>query len=360
MRIPYSLVLAGGVFLVTLALTPVVMAAARRFGWVDQPGPRRIHTTPIPTTGGLAMAVGVLGVAWGARLVSEVARTDLDVRPLLGITIASGIIILLGVIDDIRGVNPWGKIVGEMGAAWVLYLYGLGIPLVTNPFGDAAINTGMFNLPLTVLWVLVVVNAINLIDGIDGLASGAVFIAAVTLWFVGRTNGDFYVMFVASLIVGATFGFLRYNFPPARVFMGDTGSGFLGLLLAAVALLENRKGTAAITLLFPLVALAVPISDSVIAFVRRAFGGTSVFHADSDHIHHRLLRIGLSHRHVVYVLWFLCAYSGVMAVVLATLPPGYAALLAVFLAAGVFFAFRGLAFIDRVLSSRPPQPTDDR
>lgn len=353
MRIPYSLVLAGAAFLIAFALTPLVMMAARRFGVVDRPGPRRIHTKPIPTAGGLAMAVAVLGVAWGARLFSEAARDTLEVRPFVGITIAAAIVVLLGLIDDIKALNAWWKIAGEVAAACVLYAYGLGIPLLTNPFGDP-IATGVFDLPLTIIWVLVVVNAINLIDGIDGLATGAVFIAAVTLWFVGRTNGDFYVMFIASTIIGATFGFLRYNFPPARVFMGDTGSGFLGLLLAAVALLENRKGTAAITLLFPLVALLVPISDSVIAFARRAIGGQSVFHADSEHIHHRLLRIGLSHRHVVYVMWFLCAYCGVMAVVLATLPPGYAMLLAVFLAFGVFFAFRGLDFIDRVLASRPP------
>ncbi len=358
MRIPYSVLLAGTAFVVTFALTPLVMAAARRLGVVDRPGPRRIHTAAIPTAGGLAMAVAVLAAAWGARLVSEAARTTLDVQPLIGITLAALIVLLLGVVDDIKALNPWWKIAGEVLAACVLYAYGLGIPLLTNPFGEA-IETGIFDLPLTIIWVLVVVNAINLIDGIDGLATGAVFIAAVTLWFVGRTNGDFYVMFVASTMIGATFGFLRYNFPPARVFMGDTGSGFLGLLLAAVALLENRKGTAAITLLFPLVALAVPISDSVIAFVRRALGGQSVFHADSEHIHHRLLRIGLSHRHVVYVMWFLCAYCGVMAMVLATLPPGYAMLLAVFLAAGVFFAFRGLAFIDRLLAARPQPPVTE-
>lgn len=355
MRIPYSLVLAGSAFLITLAVTPAVIVAARRLGIVDRPGPRRIHTSPIPTAGGMAMAVAVLGVAWGARLVSDAARTTLPVRPLVGITIAAVIVVLLGVVDDARGVRPWGKLLGEALAGWVLWAHGLGIPLISNPFGEA-FQTGILDLPLTLIWVLVVVNAINLIDGIDGLASGAVFIAAVTMWFVGRTNGDFYVMFVTAIITGATFGFLRYNFPPARVFMGDTGSGFLGLLLAAVALLENSKGSAAITLLFPLVALAVPISDSVIAAVRRIVGGRSPFHADSEHIHHRLIRIGLSQRHVLYVLWFLCAYSGVMAIVLATLPPGYAALLAVFLALGVLLAFRGLSFIDRVLASRPPAP----
>lgn len=359
MRIPYSLILAAAAFAITLALTPLVMAAARRFGIVDRPGPRRIHTTPIPTAGGVAMAIAVLGVAWGARAVSEAARTTLDVRPFVGITIAAAIIVALGVIDDRWGVKPLGKIAGEVAAACILYAFGLGVPLLTNPFGEAIV-TGPFDLPLTIVWVLIVINAINLIDGIDGLASGVVLVASVTLWFVGRTNGDFYVMFIASCLIGATAGFLRYNFPPAKVFMGDTGSGFLGLLLAAVALLENRKGTAAITLLFPLVALAVPISDSVIAFARRAFGGKPVFSADSEHIHHRLLRIGLSHRHVVYVMWFLSAYCGVMAVVLATLPPGYAALLAVFLAAGVFLAFRGLDFIDRVLATRPPVPEQEQ
>ena len=353
MRIPFSVMLAGSAFLVTIALTPLFMAAARRLGMVDQPGPRRIHKTPIPTGGGLAIAVAVLGVSWVARLVSDAARTTLDSRPLIGITLASAVIVFLGLIDDKRALNPWWKIGGEIAAACILWAYGLGVPLLTNPFGEA-IATGPFDLPLTIIWVLVVINAVNLIDGIDGLATGAVFIAAVTLWFVGRTDGDFYVMFVASSIIGATFGFLRYNFPPARVFMGDTGSGFLGLMMAAVALLENSKGTAAITLLFPLVALAVPISDSVIAFFRRAFGGKSVLRGDSEHIHHRLLRIGLSHRHAVYVMWFLCAYCGAMAMVLATLPPGYAALLAVFLAMGVFLAFRGLDFIERVLASRPP------
>jgi UDP-GlcNAc:undecaprenyl-phosphate/decaprenyl-phosphate GlcNAc-1-phosphate transferase len=359
MRIPISALLAGAACVITLALTPVVMAAARRFGAIDRPGPRRIHKTPVPTAGGLAMGVAVLGVAWGARLVSESARTTVDRRALIGITIAAGIVLLLGLVDDIRGVNPWGKIAGEALAGWVLYLYGLGIPLISNPWGDA-IETGAFNLPLTIVWVLVVVNAINLIDGMDGLAAGTAFIAAVTMWFVGRSNGDLDVMLLAAVICGAALGFLRYNFPPAKVFMGDTGSGFLGLLLASVALVESSKGTAAITLLFPLVALAFPISDSVIAIVRRLVGGQSPFRADSEHIHHRLLRIGLSHRHVLYVLWFLSAYCGALAVVVSTLPPGYAALLAVFLAGGVFLAFRGLSFIDRLLAARPPQPSDDR
>ena len=150
--------------------------------------------------------------------------------------------ILLGVIDDIKVLNPWWKIAGEVAAACVLYAYGLGIPLLTNPFGDA-IATGSFDLPLTVIWVLVVVNAINLIDGLDGLASGAVFIAAVTLWLVGRTHGDFYVMFVAVADHRRhAAGSCATTSRPPSVFMGDTGSHFLGLMLAAAVAAREPQG----------------------------------------------------------------------------------------------------------------------
>jgi len=134
--------------------------------------------------------------------------------------------------------------------------------------------------------------------------------------------------------------------------MGDTGSQFLGLLLAAVSLLDNRKGTATVTLLFPIVAMAVPIADGLIAFVRRLVHGRPIFRADSEHIHHRLLRLGLSQRDAVFVLWFVAAYSGIMAIILAMLPPGYALLMGSVMAAGLFFSFEVLEFIDRKLMDR--------
>ncbi|HEX5630917.1 MAG TPA: MraY family glycosyltransferase [Acidimicrobiia bacterium] len=358
MRIPYSVFLVGSAFVLALALTPIVMAAARRIGAVDQPGPRRIHKVPIPTSGGFAMFVVVLGVVWGARLFSGAARA-LDTRPLTGITIASAIVVALGLVDDLRPLKRSVKLAAEAVAAWVLYMFGLGIPLVTNPFGEP-LETGFLNLPLTIIWVLVVVNAINNIDGVDGLAAGAVLIASVTLWYVGRTNGDFYVMFIASAVIGSTAGFLRYNYPPAKVFMGDTGSQFLGLLLAAVALLENRKGATAITLLFPLMAMTVPIADGAITFFHRALGGMPVLGPDNEHVHHRLRRIGLSDRHVVMVLWFLCAYCGMLAVVVATLPLGYSALLAAFLVGAIFLGFRGLAFIERIVVGNPAATPERR
>jgi len=357
-RVPYSLILALMALAVTLLATPLVIRLARRAGALDRPGPRRIHALPVPTMGGLALALAVLGVAWVARAFPGPAGL-LEIRPLLGLSLAAIPILALGAVDDVRGARPWVKLAIQACAALVLVLFGYGVPLITNPFGGS-FTSGIFNVPLTVAWVLIVINAINLIDGLDGLASGAVLIASMSLWWVARTHGDFYVMFISALMAGATLGFLRYNFPPARVFMGDTGSNFLGLVLAAASLLENRKGTAAVTLLFPLVAMGLPIADSVLAFARRAARGTPVFRPDSEHIHHRLLRLGLSPRSALFVLWYLCLYLGVMAVVLAALPREYAWMMLGLLAAGLVFAFEVLEFIDRKLSEGRREPPDDR
>jgi UDP-GlcNAc:undecaprenyl-phosphate GlcNAc-1-phosphate transferase len=343
--VPYSLSLALAAAAVAFAVTPLVIAAARRAGAFDHPGPRRVHREPVPTLGGLALAVAVLGVAWGARLLPGPAAA-LDVKPLLGLTLAAIPMVALGVVDDLRGAHPWAKLGIQASAAMVLVLFGYGVPVLTNPF-DGSVSSGPLSVPLTVAWVLVVTNAINLIDGLDGLAAGAVGIASATLWWVGRSHGDFYVMVISALLIGATFGFLRYNFPPARVFMGDTGSHFLGLTLAAVSLLENRKGTAAVTLLLPLVALAVPIADSAIAFLRRVVRGQPVFHADVGHIHHRLLRLGLSPRAALFALWGVCTFCGAMAALLAALPRSAAAPLALGLGVALFAAFAWVRAKDR-------------
>jgi UDP-GlcNAc:undecaprenyl-phosphate GlcNAc-1-phosphate transferase len=349
---PYSLSLALVACALTLALTPAVMLLARRAGALDRPSPRRIHREPVPTLGGIAFAVAVLGVAWCARALPGPAR-ELDARPLLGLTFAAIPMLALGMVDDLRGASPWTKLAVQTCAALVLVHFGYGVPLLTNPFGPP-INAGFMSGPLAVLWVLIVVNAINLIDGLDGLASGVVFIAAATLWWVGHEHTDFYVMFLASLLIGSTLGFLRWNFPPARVFMGDTGSHFLGLTLAAASLLENRKETAAVTLLFPLVAMGVPIADSVRAFLRRLGRGQHVFHADTEHIHHRLLALGLGPRRVLLVLWGLCVLFGLTAVFLASLPRRLTLLAVLLLAVVLFVAFEMLEAGHRGDGGREP------
>lgn len=353
---PYSLSLALATFAVALALTPLVVVLARHVGALDHPGPRRIHREPVPTLGGIAIIVAVLGVAWAARLLPGPAR-ELDARPLLGLTLASLPMLALGVVDDLRGTGPWVKLAVQACAALVLVHFGYGVPLLTNPAGGS-ITAGAWSAPLAVVWVLLVVNAINLIDGLDGLASGVVAIASAALWWTARSHGDFYVMFIASLLIGATLGFLRWNFPPARIFMGDTGSHFLGLTLAAVSLLENRKTTATITLLLPLVAMGVPIADSLLAFLRRLFSGRHVFHPDSEHIHHRLLNLGLSPRGALFALWGVCLFFGLAAVALARLERGHAVLLVAALAIVLYAALAALESAFRRRAGRRAGPQD--
>jgi UDP-GlcNAc:undecaprenyl-phosphate GlcNAc-1-phosphate transferase len=351
-RIPYSLILAAGAMAATLVLVPAIMRWARRIGALDHPGPRRVHREPVPTLGGLAFAAAVLGGAWLAMALPGPAR-ELDLRPLIGITLAALPILALGITDDLRGAPPLAKLGVQACAALVLYHYGLGVPILTHPAGGN-VELGWLNAPLPVLWVLVVVNAVNLIDGLDGLAAGVVLVASATLWWVARGHADLYVMFFTALLIGATAGFLRYNFPPARVFMGDTGSQFLGFMLAAISLLENRKGTATVTLLFPLVALALPIADSVLAFLRRAIAGRHVFQPDTGHIHHRLLRLGLTQRQATLLLWGLSAVLGVVAVMLAGQPRERALAIAAALAIVLFVAFEGIEAIARRRGGESP------
>lgn len=315
---PYSLALALASGFLALVLTPLARALAVRVGALDHPGPRRIHAEPTPRFGGLGIAGAVLMVAWAARVLPGPAR-ELDPRPLLGLTCAALPILALGVLDDRHGVGPWAKLAVQACAALTLTVFGYGVPLLSNPFGPAFV-TGFWSLPLTVLWVMLLTNAINLIDGLDGLAAGLVAIACGALWLTARGHGDFYVMFVAALLLGACGGFLWWNRPPARVFMGDTGSQFLGLTLSALSLLENRKGTAALTLLLPLVALGLPIADGTLAFVRRLVRGQHVFRGDAGHIHHRLLGAGLSPRATLLVLWAMSAMFGGAAILLERLP----------------------------------------
>jgi UDP-GlcNAc:undecaprenyl-phosphate GlcNAc-1-phosphate transferase len=352
-RVPYSLLLFVASALLTLALTPVARALALRLQAVDLPGPRRVHLVPVPKLGGLAMAIAVLAVVWAAYRMPRSPLEFIDPRPLMGLTVAGLVILALGIVDDVRGAKPPVKIVFQTVAALILAWFGLGIPVVALPF-VGEIGTGFMNLPLTITWVLLVTNAINLIDGLDGLAAGTVFIASMTLWWVGRSHADVYVMFMTAALAGATLGFLRYNFPPARVFMGDTGSQFLGFTLAAVSLIDNRKQAAAITLLLPLVAIGLPILDGLLALGRRASSGRSVFLADAGHIHHRLLGIGLSQRTVVLLLWYVCAYLGVTAVVLAALPHRYSWFVLVLLVMGIYIAIQVLEFVDRQIRKREP------
>lgn len=306
---PYSLVLALTAAAVAIALTPVARALAWRIGAVDTPGERRIHRTPTARLGGLAIAVGVLGVAWLARVLPGPAR-ELDLRPLLGLTCAALPILALGVLDDRRGVTPWTKLAVQVCAALTLTVFGYGVPLLTNPFGPALV-TGMWSVPLTVLWVVALTNAINLIDGLDGLASGVGAIAAGAIAYVAHDAGNLPVAITMLALCGSLLGFLGHNHHPARIFLGDSGSLLIGFLLATSAVATGSKNGASLGILGPFLALGLPILDMCFAMLRRAIERRGIFSADRSHVHHRLMALGYAHARTVHILW---AVSGALTV----------------------------------------------
>jgi UDP-GlcNAc:undecaprenyl-phosphate GlcNAc-1-phosphate transferase len=248
----------------------------------------------------------------------------------------------------------WLKLSVQVPVGLIVYVAGFRIERLTNPFG-ADLVLGAASLPLTVLWVVAIVNAVNLIDGLDGLATGIGLLAALALAVVGLTRGEILILMLAAILAGSLAGFLPYNFPPARVFLGDTGSLLLGLLLATVGLVENRKATVTLALVGPLVAMVIPILDTLLAIVRRARNGQHPFRGDTLHLHHRLLTLGLTQRRAVLLIWAVSAYFAGLAVVFSVLPKRQVIWAALLLGGGVYAALSGLRQLERraVASGRP-------
>jgi UDP-GlcNAc:undecaprenyl-phosphate GlcNAc-1-phosphate transferase len=303
----------GVAFALCLALTPLVRALARRRGLVDRPdGARKSHAAPVPRLGGVAVYVSFMAALGLCLVLTRDAPDHAAVlRDLLALALASTVILLLGVADDLRGIAPWTKIGVQAAAA--LYLYGSGyrIALLSNPFGEPVV-LGALSLPLTLLWLAGLSNALNLIDGLDGLAAGVGLFATSAVFIAALLNGRWEVGLLAAALAGALFAFLRYNFSPATIFLGDSGSLFIGFVLAALAVRGSMKSSTAIALFVPLLALGLPILDTSIAMVRRLIGGRRLFEPDAEHIHHRMLRLGLAPRRVVVILYAVAAFFGAL------------------------------------------------
>ena len=303
---------------ISLILTPWIRTAALRLGAIDHAlTSRKIHGRPVPRLGGIAIVAAFLvTLALRSLWNGDVAGWLLaDHRQLPGILLGSLAITLLGVVDDLRGSSARAKLAVQLGAAAFLWWAGFRIERIATPFG-APVELGAVGFPLTLLWIAGVTNALNLIDGLDGLAGGVGFTASVAmLWISWQAGAILPALFMASL-AGALLGFLRYNFNPASIFMGDSGSMFIGFVLAATSLQANVRVPDAVALLVPIVALGLPIGDTLVSMARRALRGQPVFVSDRGHIHHRLLGLGLSHRTTVIVLYLVSAVLGAFAVAL--------------------------------------------
>jgi UDP-GlcNAc:undecaprenyl-phosphate GlcNAc-1-phosphate transferase len=351
----------------TFAVTPAVRWLALRLGWIDRPSDRKVHPKPTPTAGGLAIFVGVaaaLGVSRVVPGVREIHETSSDQDAAL---VAALVIVAVGLLDDVRGLSPLGKLAGQLLAAGVLVLLGVQLLYFFVPDSGTIVLTPDLSVELTVLWVVAMINAVNLIDGLDGLAAGMVAIAAIGFFvYMEQTPGiggqASTAALLSAVVAGAAIGFLPWNFHPAKVFMGDTGAMLLGLLMGAATISGVGRSIAgpsagdfavfAIPIAVPLLVLAVPLLDVLLAIVRRVRHGIGIGHADKQHIHHRLLDIGHSHRQAVFLMYLWSALISGCALTVAFIDGG--TLVLSVLAAAVLLA----AVLPRLVRDRGPHGSD--
>ncbi|MFC1850775.1 MraY family glycosyltransferase [candidate division CSSED10-310 bacterium] len=335
--------------LLAFFLTPMIRKLSRFIGLVDNPGGRKIHAHPMPSGGGIVLFSAFLITLWITISRMNLLFPDPG-RLIAGFFLGGLFIIVLGIVDDIRDLRPIPKLCGQIIAALILYAVGFRFDILSNPLGEYPIELGYWSLLFTILWVISLINAINLIDGLDGLAAGVCFIVSLTLGFIGWHQGELQVMFLSLIFSGAILGFLRYNFYPASIFLGDSGSMFLGFSLAAISLMGAHKSTTAMALLFPLVVgLMVPVIDTTSAIIRRLWSKAPIFTGDKKHLHHRLLQLGIPHRHVVTAFYYLTFYLCIIAFTFVVIEMRYSLIIIALLALGLYLAFRVLYFLEEQL-----------
>ena len=285
-------------FVIVVLLTPAVGQMARRFGVVDSPGGRRLNVRPIPRLGGIALFLGIF--------VPALAFVHLG-RETRGLLIGAAVAVTVGAIDDFRGLAWWQKLVGQVAAAVIAVGFGIWVSRFTFPFVGIHDLPVWVGAPLTVIWIVAIMNMFNFLDGMDGLAAGVAAIAGLTFAVIALSLAKPDAAVMSAIVFGACIGFLRHNFYPARIFMGDSGALLLGYVLAAVSVQGLLKTAATVALFFPLLVLAVPIADTTFVVLRRLKHGESPFVGDQAHLHHRFLRRGFSQPRAAATIWIWCA-----------------------------------------------------
>ena len=286
-------------FILGLFIVPLVISFSERKGLMDEPNARKIHSHPIPRLGGIAI--------WICTILSFVALIILSYYPhrslLSGLLLGSSLMFLLGLVDDVYALSAKFKFVLQLSIATIVFCLGVKISSIFIPFVGLVDIPPLLSYVLTIGWIVGISNAVNFIDGVDGLAGSVITISSVTLGLIALalTPTDVVISLVAFILAGSMLGFLTYNFHPAKIFMGDSGALFAGFLLATLSVMYSMKSTDC-KMFMPLLVLAVPIIDITFSSIRRILKGTSPFVADAEHIHHKLLNIGLSQNQAVFVL----------------------------------------------------------
>ena len=286
-------------------LTPVVCRLATRWGIVAHPGGRRMHTRPTPLMGGLAMYVAFVV----AVVVVVALRKDLSFESqTVGILVGATMLAAIGLLDDKYELPGWVQAMGIIGGGGVLIGFGVEILYVTNPFkGGHLMPLGKLCVPLTLLWVLAVTKAVDCMDGLDGLAAGICAIASATLMLMALSAGQGFEMsaVMSAALMGSALGFLRFNYPPAKIFMGTIGAQFLGFTLAGISIAGAFKIATLVAVAAPILILGVPLFDTTFVVLRRVASGKKLHEGDTTHLHHRLVDKGLSHRQTIWIIYAL-------------------------------------------------------
>jgi len=295
--------------ILSFVMTPIAKKIAYRIKAIDIPkDERRVHKKPIPLLGGLAIYI--------STIITILIFLPLD-KTTLSIIIGSSIIVISGIIDDTKDLSPKMKLLFQILAAVVLVIGDIRIEFITNPFKGGLLYLKGFSIPLTIFWIVGITNTVNLIDGLDGLAAGVSFIASMSLFFVASRFMYVPIMIMSLVLAGSCLGFLPFNFNPAKIFMGDTGSLFLGFMLAIISIEGVMKSVATIAIVVPIIILGLPIFDTTFAIFRRLLNGRPIMEADKGHLHHKLLQRGLSQRQTVFILYAISAVFGLSAVLIA-------------------------------------------
>ncbi len=334
------LVLFSSALVVVLAVTPVLCRVAVRFGWLDLPDARKVHGTPVPRVGGIAVFLAyaaALGVLAFTPLHSRAADGSFYLAWRL--LPAAVVVFVTGFLDDRFGLSPWQKLVGQFAGAALACLAGVRIYGIAWQFVDPWVGV-----LLTLVWLIACTNAFNLIDGLDGLAAGIGLFATLTTFVAGLLHGDFGLALATAPLAGALIGFLRYNFNPATVFLGDAGSLFVGFLLGCYSVVWSHKSATILGMMAPLMALAVPICDTGVAVVRRFLAAKPIFAPDRGHIHHRLLDLGLTPRRVVVLLYMASAAAACFALVQSYVPNGLTGLVLLGFCITAWFCIQRLGY----------------
>ncbi|MCB5249607.1 MAG: MraY family glycosyltransferase [Candidatus Cloacimonadales bacterium] len=307
----YPLIFSLFVLIISFFLVPINIKISNKVGLISIPNDRSVHAQNTPSAGGLSFAIPII---MSEIILLFMIQDEFFHKNMLGLIVGNILVLTLGIVDDKYCLNAKLKLLGQLLLAVSMFFLGFRIEQITNPFG-ASIPIYDFSFPLTLIWYLVIMNAMNLIDGLDGLAAGITIICCIVLAIAGFYYGNITVLVSSLLLASGCLSFLYYNYPPAKIFMGDSGSLFIGFQFASISILGTYqlKGLTTMTLLIPVTVLFVPLLDVLTSIYRRLKNKQNIFKADKMHIHHRMLKTGFSVKTVMLISWFVTLLFALLA-----------------------------------------------